>query len=128
MLDYILLGIIPKKVAAKRNIQGFISNGHPVQFTNCDGNPNSLFAFLPNHQNQTPSPHHASNPVYERQGIAFDWRKTALPVHHPVRVMPNDFFFLTELHFGGCGTYTSSDSLEGLSSHRHCVSLIAVSL
>lgn len=109
MYDYILLGIIPKHVAAQRNIQGFTSNGHPVQFKNCDANPNSLFAFLPNHRHQTPSPYHASNLVYERQGVAVEWRKKALPIHHPVRVMPNEFFFLTELHFGGCGTYTSSD-------------------
>ncbi|XP_020624281.1 uncharacterized protein LOC110061763 isoform X2 [Orbicella faveolata] len=109
MHDYILLGIIPKHVAAQRSIQGFISNGHYVQFRNCDGNPNSLFAFLPNHRHQTPSSYHASNTVYERRGVAVDWRKTASPIHHPVRVMPNEFFFLTELHFGGCGTYTSSD-------------------
>ena len=46
MYDYILLGIIPKHVAAQRNIQGFTSNGRPVQFKNCDANPNSLY---PNH-------------------------------------------------------------------------------
>jgi len=109
MKDYFLLGIIPKLYAAQRNIQGFTSNGHPVQFENCDGNPNSLFAFLPNHRHQTPSSYHVSNPVYETRGVAVDWRKTALPIDHPVRVMPNEFFFLTELHFGGCGTYTSSD-------------------
>lgn len=109
MHDYILLGIIPKHVAAQRSIQGFTSNGHTVQFKNCDSNPNSLFAFLPNHRHQTPSSYLASNPVYERQGVAVVWRKTAFPIHHPVRVMPNEFFFLTELHFGGCGTYTSSD-------------------
>jgi len=109
MKDYIFLGIIPRHVAAKRSIQGFISNGRSVHFKNCDGNPNSLFAFLPNHHHQTPSSYLASNPVYERRGVAVDWRKTASPIHHPARVMPNQFYFLTELHFGGCGTYTSSD-------------------
>ena len=108
MHDYILLGIIPKHVAAQPTIQGFTSNGHPVQFKNCNGK-NSLFAFLPNHLHQTPSTYHNNNLIYERQGVAVDWRKTARPIQYPVRVMPNEFFFLTELHFGGCGTYTSSD-------------------
>ena len=61
MHEYIFLGIIPKHVAAQRTIQVFTSNGHRVQFKNCDGNPNGLFAFLPNRRHQTPSPYHASN-------------------------------------------------------------------
>ena len=48
MKDYIFLGIIPKS-AANSGIQGFKSNGDTIQFTNCDNNSNSLFAFLPNH-------------------------------------------------------------------------------
>ncbi|XP_078366496.1 uncharacterized protein LOC144650643 [Oculina patagonica] len=109
MHDYILLGIIPRPAAARKSYQGFKSNNRLVQFRNCDGNPNSLFAFLPNHRHQVPSAYHSSNLVYERQGVAVDWRKTARPIQHPVRTMPNAFFFLTELHFGGCGRYTSSD-------------------
>lgn len=109
MQDYILLGIIPKHVAAKRTVQGFTSNHRTVQFRNCDANPNSLFAFLPNYCHQVPSSYHSSNLVYERQGVAVDWRNTATPIINPVRTMPNQFFFLTELHFGGCGCYTSSD-------------------
>ncbi|XP_068762788.1 uncharacterized protein [Montipora capricornis] len=110
MRDYILLGIIPRSLAAQRNtIQGFTSNNHPVSFRNCDGNPNSLFAFMPNHEQQPPSRYHSTNLVYEKQGVAVDWRKAALPIDSPPRTMPNQFFFLTELHFGGCGCYTSSD-------------------
>lgn len=109
MHDYILFGVIPRSAAAKKSYQGFTSNYRRVKFWNCDGNPNSLFAFLPNHYHQVPSTYHFSNLVYERQGVAVDWRKTARPIQHPVRTMPNEFFFLTELHFGGCGCYTSSD-------------------
>ena len=111
MKDYIFLGIIPKHLAEKQEnrLQGFQSNSHAIQFSNCDRNPNSLFAFLPNHNQQTPSGFHGHNLVYERTGVAFDWRKTAKPIDNPPRTMPNEFFFLTELFFGGCGCYTSSD-------------------
>ena len=109
MHDYILLGIIPRSAAARRSYQGFKSNGRTVQFWNCDANPNSLFAFLPNHYHQAPSSYHSSNLVYERHGVAVAWRNAARSIIHPVRTMPNAFFFLTELHFGGCGCYTSSN-------------------
>lgn len=111
MKDYFFLGIIPKHLAAKpqNRLQGFVSNQRTIQFSNCDRNPNSLFAFLPNHNQQTPSGYHGNNLVYERRGVAFDWRKTAIPIDNPPRTMPNEFFFLTELHFGGCGCYTSSN-------------------
>ena len=41
MKEYILLGIIPAHAARRRSIQGFTSNGHIIQFRNCDANPNS---------------------------------------------------------------------------------------
>ena len=109
MKDFIFFGIIPASAARNKNYQGFKSNGHPVQFKNCGSNPNSLFAFLPNHDLQTPSNYHSSNLVYETRGVAVDWRSKASPITNPDRMMPNKFFFLTELHFGGCGCYTSSD-------------------
>ena len=109
MRDYILLGIIPRPVAARKSYQGFTSNNRLVQFFNCDKNPNSLFAFMPNYYNQAPNSYLSSNLIFERQGVAVDWRYTAYPINHPVRTMPNAFFFLTELHFGGCGCYTSSN-------------------
>jgi len=108
MRDYIFLGIIPQSAARNRGIQGFKSNGHTIQFRNCDANPNSLFAFMPNHNLQSPSGYH-SNLVYEKSGVAVDWRSKATSITHPDRMMPNEFFFLTELHFGGCGCYTSSN-------------------
>ena len=109
MRDYIFLGIIPAYKARHRNVQGFKSNGHKIQFRNCDANPNSYFAFMPNHNLQTPSSYHSHNLIYEKVGVGVDWRSKAIPITHPDRTMPNEFFFLTELHFGGCGTYTSSN-------------------
>jgi len=100
--DYIFLGIIPKSAAQNHGIQGFRANGHIIQFKNCDANPNSLFAFMPNHNLQTPSGY---GPV---PGIDVQWRAKAIPITNPDRMMPNEFFFLTELHFGGCVCYSSS--------------------
>ena len=108
MNEYILLGILPKLVAKNNNTQGFKSNGVNVHFNNCDANPNSLFAFMPNYNLQNTS-NKALNSRYEKSGVAVDWRSQSIPIPNPDLKMPNEFFFLTELHFGGCGCYTTSD-------------------
>lgn len=51
---------------------------------------------------------HGDNLIYESQGVAVDWRNSGVPSYGH-RQLPNNFIFLTEVHFGGCGTYTSSD-------------------
>ena len=106
--DYIYLGILPATAARQRNEQGFQSNNRQIKFRNCDTNPNSYFVFFPNHRELAINSYHGGNLVYERQGVAWDWRRTGVPSFGH-RQMPNDFFFLTEIHFGGCGCYTSSD-------------------
>ncbi|XP_046863708.1 uncharacterized protein LOC124457519 [Xenia sp. Carnegie-2017] len=106
--DYLFLGILPKWRAQNKAKQGFRSNYRKIVFKNCDKNPNSYFAFFPNHKGITPSTYLKNNLVFERRGVAVDWRKTGLNLRSYGR-LPCDFFFLTELHFGGCGTYTSSD-------------------
>ena len=109
MEDYNFLCILPASVTRKRNTQSFKSNGFVINFTNCNADPNSLFAFMPNRNHQTPSNYAVGLPC-EDLGIAVDWRVTAKPITHPDRIMPTKFFFfLTELSFGGCGCYTSSD-------------------
>lgn len=108
MRDYLYLGILPAKSARNNNIQGFLSNAQKIQFRNCDKNPNSYFALFPNHREQAISNYHGGNLIYERQGVAVNWRKTGTP-SFAHRQVPNDFLFLAELHFGGCGCYTSSN-------------------
>ena len=108
MQKYAFLGILPKTVANKKTTQGFRSNGIIVEFWNCDGNPNSLFAFIPNHHHQLPYGHGGTS-VFENSGIAVNWRSHAKAVTNGGPKTPKEFFFLTELHFGGCGCYTSSD-------------------
>ena len=123
MKEYILLGIISAYAASRRSIQGFKSNGHIIQFTNCDANPNSYFAFMPNHNLQTPSNYGASWHIFETSRVAVDWRSKAIPITHPDRTMPNEFFFLTELHFGGCGTYTSSNRWSKFGFHATAIGI-----
>ena len=108
MNEYIFFGIIPASAAQNLDYQGFKSNGDEIQFKNSDKNANSLFAFLPNHNQQTPSGYHPDQ-IYENTGVAVDWRTSAIPITDPRPMMPNNFFFLTELHFGGGGCYSSSD-------------------
>ena len=121
MKEYILLGIIPAYAARRRSIQGFKSNGHKIQFRNCDANPNSYFAFMPNHNRQTPSNYGASWHIFETSRVAVDWRSKAISI--PGRTMPNEFFFLTELHFGGCGTYTSSNRWRKFGFHSTAIGI-----
>lgn len=123
MKEYIFFGIIPASAARNNNFQGFRSNGHPVQFKNSDKNPNSLFAFLPNHNLQNPSSYLSSSPIYENRGVAVGWRSKAIPITNPDRMMPNKFFFLTELHFGGGGCYTSSDRWNKYGYHATAIGI-----
>ena len=123
MKEYIFFGIIPASAARIRNYQGFRSNGQIIQFQNCDSNPNSLFAFMPNHNLQTPSTYFDSTQHFENNGVAVDWRSKAIPITNPDRMMPNKFFFLTEVHFGGCGCYTSSDRWNKYGYHATAIGI-----
>ena len=122
MKEYIFLGIIPASAASQRSVQGFRCNGHIVQFKNCDANPNSFFAFMPNHNLETLGSY-SGNSIYEKVGVGVDWRSKAIPITHPHRTMPNQFFFLTELHFGGCGTYTSSNRWSKFGFHATAIGI-----
>ncbi|CAB4008412.1 Hypothetical predicted protein [Paramuricea clavata] len=84
---------------------GFLSNNVKVKYK--PGIPLSYFAFFPNHREQKPSTYHNSNLVYETRGVAVDWRNTGIMVL--TERIPSNFFYLTEVHYGGGGCYTSSD-------------------
>ena len=107
--EYIFFGILPNSVAIKKAIQGFRSNGYVIQFQNCDGNPNSLFAFMPNRYNEKLSDYASGSDNFEKNGVAVEWRSKAISIINIQHTMPKTLFFQTELHFGGCGCYTSSD-------------------
>ena len=109
MKEYIFLGILPKSVANKITSQGFRSNGDVIEFKNCDGTPNSLFAFMPNRKREKPNDYLSNSNHFENSGVAVDWRFKAIPIMNTQHTMPKTLLFLTELHFGGCGCYTSSN-------------------
>ena len=99
--DYIYIGLLPKAYVSQGQIGGFNSNGNPIIFRNCDGLPNSYFAFFS-----------AKEAQYKHIACgSFDssWRGTALN-KNPSSKMPTRFFMLTAMHFGGCGCYVQSGS------------------
>ena len=99
MLDYLYL-------STSINTNGFMSNNGQVKYNHNQFPTNSYFAFYPNHHGQIPSGYHNHNLVFERQGVSVDWRNTGIISKEKI---PSNFFFLTEMHYGGGGCYTSSD-------------------
>jgi hypothetical protein len=99
MLDYLYL-------STSININGFLSNNMKVTYKYKTLPIRSYFAFFPNHRGQIPNGHLSDNLVYESQGVAVQWRNTGIISNEKI---PSNFFFLTELHYGGGGCYTSSD-------------------
>ena len=122
MKDYIFFGILPASIVRDKSLQGFKTNGHIIDFVNCDANLNSLFAFFPNRNHQTPSGHIVDS-RFEVTGVAVDWRSTAKLMPSPDRLMPDKFFFLTEVHFGGCGCYSSSDRWKKFGYHATAIGI-----
>ena len=98
MSPYIFVGTLPASFAKNNENQGFISNGIPLYFQNCDKNPNNYFAFF---SNRKQSPHQI-----RRGRLDVRWKETA--VQDSQENMPPDFFLFTEMHYGGCGLFTES--------------------
>ena len=105
---YLLLGMVNKQTAIPARTVGFVSNHKSVLYKNCDRAGRNFFAFFGPHNSGSVSSYHKNNLVYEKAGVAVAWRKTAAVVSS-VKRMPSNYFLFTEMHFGGCGCYTSSD-------------------
>ena len=105
---YLLLGMVDKRNAIPASTVGFVSNFKPVLYRNCGRAGRNFFAFFGQHNGGAVSKYHSNNLVYERAGVAVAWRKTAALVTS-IKRMPSNYFLFTEMHFGGCGCYTSSD-------------------
>ena len=100
---YLYLGILDRVTArAKGARQGYKSNGREVTFINCDANPNSYIVLYPNHKKLKPSSYFGGDGVFQR------WKNTFIRVQAGLE-MPDKYFFFTEMHFGGCGAYVSSN-------------------
>ena len=97
MSPYIFVGTLPASFAKNNENQGFISNGIPLYFQNCDKNPNNYFAFFS-------KPKQVS--LRSREGsFGARWIKTLQETQTKI---PSNFFLFTEMHYGGCGFYGES--------------------
>ena len=108
MAPYLFLGITPAVFLEKGQMDGFNSNHKNFQFKNCDGERNSYFSFFSNSRNTPPSQYLNYIKHFEMNGLAIEWRNSAVKIPQNQNI-PQYFFMFTEVHFGGCGTYTSSD-------------------
>ena len=107
MGPYLYLGIQPASIVKKDKVLGFESNGKNITYNVCGVPTQSLLAFFPNAKELPTANGHSHNLVYERLGVAVDWRNSALRAPSGRRI-PLDFFLFTEMYFGGCGCYTES--------------------
>jgi hypothetical protein len=98
MLDYLYL-------STSIYANGFLSNNMEVKYNPGSPTTTSYFAFFPNHREQKPRTNHPKL-VYETRGMAVDWRNTGMVLTERI---PSNFFYLTEVHYGAGGCYTSSD-------------------
>ncbi|XP_052066300.1 uncharacterized protein LOC127705956 [Mytilus californianus] len=101
---YIYFGFLPMSTAGHRNVQGYRAGGADYTFTNCDSNPNSYLALFFNRNN--------SDPVGYFQKCCPSTLITAWTTHsQPLqknRYMDPPFYFIFEMHMGGCGGYEIS--------------------
>lgn len=112
LAPYIYVGFLPKsfasmKSAMKPAVQGYRTGGVDFRFNNCDKNPNSYIAFFANPHNRP------DNPYYHRccnTKLMREWISRAQPLPK-FRHMPETFYYMYEMHMGGCGGYLSTSHL-----------------
>ena len=106
---YIYIGFLPREFASLKSktkpaVQGYRTAGADFKFHNCDKNPNSYLAFFANPKNLP------DNPYYRRccdNKFMREWINKAQPIPKP-RYMPEEFYYMYEMHMGGCGGYLST--------------------
>lgn len=99
---YILIGFLPNVTAAvKTAIRGIRANGINITFVNCDYQGNSYIVLHPDTYKADPTKYIGYG------GFIRNWLFSSKP--HPNNTyMPDYYYFLTEVHQGGCGTYSLS--------------------
>ena len=102
--DYLYVGLLPENHIHQGQVEGFVSNGHNVTYTNCNGETHNYFAF---YTAKTP----VETRVFFCDTWSFDskWRGTATYKNSSSKI-PMKFFMLTVMYFGGCGCYAESGS------------------
>ena len=106
---YIYVGFLPRDFASLKSktkpaVQGYRTAGNDFRFHNSDRNPNSYLAFFANPKNLP------DNAYYRRccdNKFMREWinRSQLIP---PARYMPEEFYYMYEMHMGGGGGYLST--------------------
>ena len=109
-LPYLFFGFLPVGSARNRNVQGIQVNGANIEFRNCDSNPNSYISLFSNPRGSAPS-NNGRSTTYSFCDQIFG-RMTAISGSVPV-----GYFQFAELHFGGCGCYSSTERLQRIGVH-----------
>ncbi|XP_046340465.2 uncharacterized protein LOC124121499 isoform X1 [Haliotis rufescens] len=110
---YLFVGFLPQVLISKSFINGYQANGMDKSFHNCDEGPNSQFTFYANPSNYQPQKR-----GWETHQVTSEWTSGARMIHSAQGLLPDDYFFDGELHFGGCGAYGITESwskVHGLS-------------
>lgn len=108
MTPFIYVRFIPETHTAPGNVEGWKVNGIERTFTNCDGNINSYFAFLFDHSQNGYTVSGNEN------SLTFDWYHSASQVDFNEQVPEEFFTSFYEIHHGGCGGYSTSDSVPDI--------------
>ncbi|KAH3814513.1 hypothetical protein DPMN_143015 [Dreissena polymorpha] len=107
LAPYIFVGFIPQSMTSRGAVQGWKVNGEELNFTNCDGNPNSYIAFFFN-----PSGHGYTNNVGAKNKLIYQWYDGATAVAQS-EYLPDEFFAnYHEVHQGGCGGYSRGSNVD----------------
>ena len=104
--DYLFLGILRFPEARLTSLQGFQLNGMDCTFSNCDGNPGSLFAFFTEAL--------TSNRAYDTFLSSCMTNNLQQDMYNSG--MPSQYRFPYMTAFGGCGAALTSPNLNGYKS------------
>ncbi|KAK3086303.1 hypothetical protein FSP39_016575, partial [Pinctada imbricata] len=98
---YLYLGFLPVSAANHVQPQGYRAGGRDFPFNNCDHNPNSYIAFFFNPNSHKEAAYSNINVDWP---LMHGWINVAKNIPTSSH-MSDDYYFLYEMHMGGCGGY-----------------------
>ncbi|KAK6191698.1 hypothetical protein SNE40_003316 [Patella caerulea] len=101
--DYLYVGFLKNSLISSGTTNGYTTNGNQYTFPNCNSDGNSYYAFYPNVEDNQPT----DRRNYSDRVDMFAWSKNTQTVELNQQ-LPDEFFYITEIHFGGCGGHTVS--------------------
>ncbi|KAK3085536.1 hypothetical protein FSP39_004850, partial [Pinctada imbricata] len=104
---YLYLGFLPISAANHVQPQGYRAGGRDFPFNNCDHNPNSYIAFYFNPNS------HKENQYSDNEPLMHQWINVARNIPTS-SYMSDDYYFMYEMHMGGCGGYAFAHHYDNL--------------